>query len=135
MSLLTWNESYSVGVQTLDRQHVGLFNTLNELHAAMLKGEAKNMTGPLLRKLLTYTKEHFAAEEALMASAKYPKLAEHIAQHRDLTRQVNDYVSRFERGELTLSVHLLNFLRDWLTGHIQKTDRDYAPCLNDHGIR
>jgi hemerythrin len=30
---------------------------------------------------------------------------------------------------------LLNFLRDWLTNHIQKEDRQYSSWLNQRGIR
>ncbi len=55
--------------------------------------------------------------------------------HRDLVKQVDGYVARFERGEISLNVHLLNFLRDWLTNHIQKTDHQYGPWLNEHGVK
>jgi hemerythrin-like metal-binding protein len=135
MALLTWNQKYSVGVHALDDQHTGLFKILNDLHAAMLKGQAQTLTGPLLKKLVDYTRTHFADEESLMARTKYPGLTEHRAQHQDLVKQVEGYVERFERGEITLNVHLLNFLRDWLTNHIQKSDHQYGPWMNDHGVR
>jgi hemerythrin-like metal-binding protein len=131
---MTWNSKYSVGVKHLDGQHTVLFGLLNDLHAAMLKGEAQSMTGPLLRKLVDYTHTHFAAEEKMLAESKYPGLAEHKIKHRDLIKQVEDYASRFDRGEITLNLHLMNFLRDWLTNHIQKTDHEYGPWLNEHGM-
>lgn len=134
MALMTWNSKYSVGVKHLDGQHTVLFGLLNDLHAAMLKGEAQSMTGPLLRKLVDYTHTHFAAEEKMLAESKYPGLAEHKIKHRDLIKQVEDYASRFDRGEITLNLHLMNFLRDWLTNHIQKTDHEYGPWLNEHGM-
>jgi hemerythrin len=134
MALMTWNDGFSVGVKTMDDQHKGLVNTLNDLHAAMLNGQAKQVTGLLLERLVRYTREHFSAEEAKMNATHYPGLAEHRVKHRDLTRQVEQYVTRFDRGEITLNVHLLNFLRDWLTSHIQKEDRNYGPWLNDHGV-
>jgi len=134
MALMTWNKNYSVGVQTIDSQHTVLFDILNDLHAAMLKGQAQSLTGPLLRKLLEYTNTHFKAEEAMMATAKYPGLAEHKIKHRDLVKQVEDYVARYERGEITLNLHLLNFLRDWLYNHIQKVDKEYSSCLNERGM-
>ena len=133
MALMTWNKNYSVGVQTLDGQHTGLFEILNDLHAAMMKGQAQSLTGPLLRKLLEYTNTHFKAEEAMMAGTKYPGLADHKIKHRDLVKQVEDYVARYEKGEITLNLHLLNFLRDWLTNHIQKVDKEYGPWLNERG--
>lgn len=134
MALLSWNSKYAVGVKALDNQHTVLFDCLNELHGAMLKGQAQALTGPLLKKLLDYTQTHFSAEEALMERAKYPGLAEHRAKHRELIKQVEEYASRHERGEITLNLQLLNFLRDWLTEHIQKTDQQYGPCMNEQGI-
>jgi hemerythrin len=135
MALLAWNNSYSVGVQTIDSQHTVLFDILNELHGAMMTGQAASLTGPILKKLVTYTREHFTAEEAMMAKAKYPGLAEHQVKHKDLIKQVEDYSARFDRGEITLNLHLLNFLRDWLTNHIQKVDHEYGPYLNKAGIK
>jgi hemerythrin len=135
MALLTWNSKYSVGVKALDSQHTVLFDILNDLHAAMMKGQAQSLTGPMLRKLVDYTRNHFASEESMLAAAQYPGLAEHRIKHRDLTRQVEDYSARFERGEITLNLHLLNFLRDWLSNHIQKVDGEYGPWLNEHGVR
>ncbi|HEY1161023.1 MAG TPA: bacteriohemerythrin [Terracidiphilus sp.] len=134
MALLKWNCRYSVGVSTLDSQHTVLFTILNDLHDAMLKGQAQSMTGPLLRKLVDYTRRHFSAEESMMAGTKYPGLAEHRAKHVKLTKQVEDHLGRFERGEIALNVELLNFLRDWLNNHIMKEDHQYGPWLNEHGL-
>jgi len=134
LALLTWNSKYSVGVNALDSQHTALFDILNDLHAAMLKGQAQPMTGPLLHKLVEYTRTHFTAEEAMLAETSYPGLSDHRKLHHDLMKQVEDYSVRFERGEITLNLHLLNFLRDWLTNHIQKVDHEYGPWLNEHGV-
>lgn len=87
------------------------------------------MTGDLLHKLVKYTRDHFTAEEALMAAAGYTGLAQHRLKHRELMKQVGDFVARFERGESNLNLPLLNFLRDWLTNHIQQEDKLYGPAL------
>ena len=134
MALLTWNSTYSVGVKSIDSQHTVLFDTLNDLHGAMMTGQASTLTGPILKKLITYTREHCTAEEAMLTKTNYPGLAEHKIKHRDLIKQVEDYSARFDRGEITLNLHLLNFLRDWLTNHIQKVDHEYGPWLNKNGI-
>ena len=69
----SWNSGYSVGVKTIDGQHTKLFDMLNDLHSAMMSGKTQGVTGKLLHKLVDYTREHFAAEEAMMASAKFPE--------------------------------------------------------------
>ena len=43
MALLTWSSKYSVGVQSMDSQHTVLFGILNDLHTAMMKGEASKL--------------------------------------------------------------------------------------------
>ena len=135
MAFLTWNSRYSVGVKTLDGQHTTLIDILNDLYAAMMKGQAQSLTGPLLRKLVDYTKTHFAAEEGMLNATKYPGLTAHQLKHRDLIKQVEEYASLYDKGEITLNLQLLNFLGDWLTNHIQKIDREYGPWLNEHGVK
>jgi hemerythrin len=135
MALMTWSNKFSVGVRTMDDQHTVLFDSLNELHNAMMKGEGQKQTVTLLRSLLKYTNDHFSAEEAMMQAAHYPDLAAHRAKHRDLTRQVQEFVTRYERGEAALNIQLLNFLRDWLANHIQGSDHEYGPWINSHGVK
>jgi hemerythrin len=135
MALLTWNTSYSVGVLKIDSQHTLLFAILNDLHAALLKGQAQNLTSSMLHQLAEYTQSHFSTEEAMMVAANYPGLADHKLKHRELVKQVDDYVLLYDKGEITLNVQLLNFLRDWLTNHIQKVDMAYSACLIQHGVR
>jgi hemerythrin-like metal-binding protein len=134
MALASWNSSYSVGVKSIDTQHTVLFDILNELHDAMMKGQASNVTSPLLKKLVKYTQEHFAAEEKTLEAAKYPGLRDHQVKHADLIRQVQEYVVRHDKGEITVNMQLMNFLRDWLTNHIQKVDKEYGSWLNSHGV-
>jgi hemerythrin len=135
MALINFGEEYSVGVQTINNQHKVLFGIINDLHEGMMTGQARSLTGPLLKKLVDYTRNHFTAEEAMMNAAAYPKLAAHQIKHRDLVKQVEDYIARYDRGETTLNIQLLNFLRDWLTNHIQKEDKQYSSCMIEHGIR
>jgi hemerythrin len=135
MALITWTEKLSVGVKSIDDQHTILFETINELHAAMMRGQARTIVGTLLHTLADYTRHHFAAEEAMMAAAQYPGLAPHRIKHRELTKEVEGYVARYEQGDITLSMPLLNFLSSWLSNHIQNTDKEYGPWMNERGVR
>jgi hemerythrin len=135
MPLVTWSDKLSVGVKAIDEQHTILFNTINELHAAMMKGQARTIVGELLCRLLLYTRNHFTEEERLMETAGYPDLPQHRILHRNLTKQVEDYIARFQQGDLTLSTDLSGFLSDWLKKHILAVDQSYGPCLNQRGIK
>ncbi len=136
MSLLTWDNSrYSVGVKSIDDEHHQLFGLINDLHDAMLKGQAQSLMGSLLHKLADYTQTHFAAEEKMMTATRYPGLVEHQMKHHELIKQVKEFSARFEKGEVALNLDLMNFLRDWLTNHIQKVDHECGPWLNQHGMQ
>ena len=134
MALITWSDQLSVGVKCIDDQHTVLFDAINELHAAMMKGQGRAKVGELLCTLLVYTRSHFANEEEMMAAAKYPGLPQHCIKHRALTKQVEDYIARHQRGDATISHDLADFLSDWLTAHIQSVDKSYGPFLNERGI-
>ena len=135
MSVMTWNDSYSVGVKTIDQQHSGLFAIVNELHAAMMNGQAKSVLGALLDKLVKYTQEHFMYEERMMEASKYPSFADHKVHHIDLTKQVSEFMVRYKQGDGALNIDLLRFLSDWLTKHIQHEDKQYGPWLNRSGVK
>jgi hemerythrin len=135
MALVTWNNNYSVGIATIDQQHMSLFDALNELHSAMMQGKAKEITGSLIRNLVAYTREHFSMEEAMLVKASFRDLAKHRRRHAEFTQQITGFLARFEKGDLSLNVELLNVLRDWLTNHIMREDHSYRSCLVQHGMR
>jgi len=134
MALFAWKDEYSVGVHSLDLQHKTLVDTLNQLHQGMLDRESRKVTGTLLKRLATYTVEHFVTEERYFVSTAYPKGPAHAAHHIELTNQVKAYIERYDRGDLSLDIHLLDFLRKWLMNHILSEDKEYTCWLNKAGI-
>jgi hemerythrin len=134
MALITWDERYSVGVRTLDKQHNVLFGILNDLYDAVKKGHAQTVTSPLLNSLTDHTRQHFASEENLMASTGFPGAAAHREKHQDLMNKVEAFSGRLDRGDVLLSVDLFNSLSEWIATHIQKEDKEYGPWLNERGV-
>jgi hemerythrin len=127
--MFDWKDSYSVHVQSIDGQHQNLFRMAGELHRAMSAGDSKLVLAKLLDKLVDYTAVHFAHEERLMQSAKYPDFAAHKAAHDELTRQVLKFQEDFKAGRIAIGISLLQFLKSWLEKHIQETDKKYTPYL------
>jgi len=135
MALVVWSDKLSVGVRSVDDQHAVLFKAINDLHDAMMKGQARAIVGELLCRLLVYTRNHFSREEAMLEDAGYPGLAGHRLLHDELTKQVEEYIARYQRSDLTLSNHLANFLSDWLKQHILDTDQSYGRWLKEQGMQ
>lgn len=134
MSLINWNGSLNLGIESIDKQHQELVRIINALHDAMLAGKAKAVLGPILLELVNYTKQHFRHEEKLFRICAYAQTAAHSAQHASLTKQVLEFQTQFDAGATSLSIEVMEFLRDWLTKHIQETDKEYVSALSSHGI-
>jgi len=134
MALITWNSTYSVNVKEIDLQHQKLIALINQLHDGMKAGKGKEITGKILSDLADYTKFHFGYEEKFFDQTKYPDTMVHKRQHSDLVKQVVDYISKFQQGEVILTMELMNFLKDWLMNHIVATDKKYTSFLNSKGI-
>ena len=127
--MFEWNNSYSVGIGSIDAQHQNLFRLAAELYAAMATGQGKAACGKILDRLVQYTVSHFSHEERLMRLHDYPNLAAHKAEHDALTKQVQQFQSDFKAGHATITVELLQFLKSWLEHHIGSSDQQYAPFL------
>ena len=134
MPLMTWTAKYSVGVKKFDEEHKHLFRMVNDLNDAMSEGKGKEILRQVLAGLATYTQYHFAAEEAALKQAGFAELAIHQSEHRALTEKVKNFMRDYERGDASVSVELLMFLRDWLDRHILGTDRRYTAQLNANRV-
>jgi hemerythrin len=131
--MFEWNDSYRTGVHSVDAQHQNLFVIAEELYKAMSSGQGKAAVGRTLDRLIQYTATHFAHEERLMRLHNYPDLAPHKAQHEKLAQQVLQFREDYQAGKITMTVQLLEFLRDWLQNHIRTSDQKYAPFLAEQG--
>ena len=129
MSMFQWKPEYSLGHTEIDSQHKRLFELANELHSAMAVGQGKAHMSKTLASLIDYTRMHFATEERLMQAHLYPDYLKHKADHDALTAQVVSLQKEFETGHGSLTVGLLQFLKDWLLHHIGETDRKVAAYL------
>jgi hemerythrin len=68
-------------------------------------------------------------EEALMGQSRYPGTAKHKEIHRDLVKQVAELVDKHQKGTLTMTMPVMDFLQDWLVKHIQSEDFRLAEFL------
>lgn len=130
-----WTEKYRVNIAELDQQHQGLFDTVNQLNAALTSGEAQAATDAILQKLLDYASTHFASEETLMSKFNYPGLPTHRAEHQAFVDRVVKLVKDYRDGKPGVPVSLMFFLQAWLKGHILHSDKAYSAFLNARGVK
>jgi len=135
MALFQWDDSLSVNVAEIDGQHQKLVAMINNLNEAMKQGKGKDVLGPIVSELVSYAGSHFATEEAYFNKFKYPAAASHKIEHVNFVKKVTEFKSGFDSGKLPLTIEVMNFLKDWLKGHILGTDKKYVPFFNANGLK
>jgi hemerythrin len=134
-STFRWSEKYSVHIAALDRQHQGLFDTINELNDALASGVGSVVADPVLKKLVDYALTHFSSEETLMTEYEFPGLSTHRMEHQKFVQAVTKFMDDYHTGKPGVPVSLLLFLQDWLKQHILVADKAYSGYLNARGVR
>jgi hemerythrin len=134
MKTLEWNESYSVGVKSLDEQHMNLFSLINKMRTMVTSQDQSADMGNLLVELEKYAHEHFLTEEGLLKKYNYYGLDQQKKEHLLYEQKVLEYHARIEKSEENILLDMIGFLVDWWTGHIQGTDSEYRFFLNNRGV-
>lgn len=124
--IFPWRDEYSVRIPNIDAQHQQLVALINDLHAAMMKGDGSQALGRILDDLVRYAEGHFSYEEAMLQQRGYSGLDAHRAEHLALARQVNALREQFRSGRMLMTVGVMQFLKEWLANHILAKDADYA---------
>ncbi|MCP4143693.1 MAG: bacteriohemerythrin [bacterium] len=136
MPFIIWNNSYSIGIESIDQEHQTLVAMMNDLHDAMQQNnlEEKDVLKDILDSLLSYTATHFNNEENYFDQFEYPDTDSHKKEHADFIKKVSRFKIRFDKGEEALSYEIMVFLKDWLLNHIKFSDKKYAQFFIDNGL-
>lgn len=134
MAFIKWSDSLSVHVAEIDEQHQKLIQLINMLHDAMLEKKGKEVLADILDQLAAYTVYHFSTEEKYMEQCNYSGLLLHKKEHDSFVGKVDSLIKDYQANKLGITIDLMNFLRDWVSHHIQVTDKKYSETFNKNGI-
>ena len=135
MPLVEWDESFSVNINLIDRQHKKLFRLANEYHQALVDGKSKFALYKLLDGLAEYTAIHFSTEERYFAEFNFEDVEEHKRQHKVILDKTNELIAKAEVGVGIVDDEISKFLQIWLQGHIKGTDPKYVKCFHKNGLK
>ncbi len=136
MSIVSWNDSFSVNIEIFDNHHKLLISMLNILHDILNSAHIDfEIVDVIFDELVEYVKYHFSEEEKAMMKYKFPGLKIHRREHLNFVNFViTSKVTLTQTGYLLSAIELLNFLKEWLIQHILGTDMKYSKFLNEHGV-
>ena len=130
-----WSDQYTVDIQEIDDQHKNLVKIINKLYSAFLKNSLGEEIEDIMQKLIDYTEYHFTTEENYFEEFNYEDKNHHIALHHKFVDKLKDIEEDMENTDSKVSGNLMNFLRTWLTSHIQVEDKKYMFCFKSKGLK
>jgi len=135
MAFIEWDDSFSVDISEIDKQHQKLFAMINELADATHGDTAENTLRGIADGLVSYIDVHFTCEEDYFDQFGYAEAQGHKKEHANFVQRVLAFMDEFEQGNLDVSTDMMQFLSDWLVAHIKGSDRRYAPFLIAQGVK
>lgn len=126
-SHVEWRDEFSIGVESIDREHQRLFKIINKLFAFREEEKDSQWTCQEgIKYFKSHALTHFADEEAYMKSIGYEGLEQHQRIHRSFREDTLPALEQeLERtGYAPDSVdHFLGVCTGWLIGHTQTEDQ------------
>lgn len=124
-------ESFEIGIAEIDLQHRQINNLLQRLKRSADKQYAYAASA-ILAELVMQTRIHFAVEESLMRLLSFPDTEAHVAEHRHLMEQLENFSKRAQ--DFDVADGLSDFIQTWLLDHIDNHDRKFVAHFLSKGI-
>lgn len=122
---MVWKESYRLGVERIDNQHMELFRMTENL----IKAIAVNAPVEVYKETIDFLKEyviyHFHDEEEYQASINYSGLDAHREEHIGFTETVLEYETKLINSNFDMHIlkDLAGTVAAWLIYHVADTDQ------------
>ena len=129
MRVLKWDDSLSVQVSEIDEDHRRLVDLFNFLNRCVVEGDAPDYIEAVMEELISFTIWHFRHEERLMLKYRYEGLEEHKKEHQELIESARALQDKFIQEGTLVSSEDIEFLEQWLTGHILGADMEMGSYL------
>jgi hemerythrin len=132
MSLFRWSNAHSVYLPEIDAEHRAIYRLGDELHKAVLANADSALLQPILVNLLETVEQHFRHEERLMRAIHYTSFTWHKGQHDAARKRSRALARRIAGGETAAAGEMVEFLSEWLRGHIAVADRMMGARLRNY---
>lgn len=123
MTSLQWNDEFTTGVDTIDSEHLELFDLVNEIIGSLLAGGSGQSVVDLLAVVRANVAAHFAHEEAFMDEVAFADRVAHKAAHDALLAEIEAIMKDTEAGAYDdRRAELAHRLSMWFSDHFNKMD-------------
>ncbi len=127
-------EDLLTGHETIDSQHVELFNRLNSVLDAAEQKKSVMEVRKFVLFLADYIREHLELEEQIMNSLTFPDKDNHFQEHDHFRSSIYTIIDNFSNDKITyneLIIALQTRIGDWFINHINRTDREMVSFIQN----
>ncbi len=124
---IEWQDNFSVGDDTLDQQHMRLFDIMNQFYDKIVSHPEKELVilPDVLDKLFDFVQYHFETEENYMRKIGYSDVEDHLIAHNEILDELMHLKERLFKKEIEISVEMIVFFEEWIINHILGVDAKY----------
>ena len=128
---LQWIKSFETGSAEIDALHQALVEECNGMLLAVENGGEWPRILAGARRLVEGCVQHFRHEEELLEGTRFPRAAEHMAEHRRIEHELQALIFRMTMVDGSLEEHLAypRALGPMLVEVIVRHDLDYRSHL------
>lgn len=119
---LEWSKEYEIGIKKIDDDHKKLVDLIVEFDESSF-GKRKELASKSIHFLSEYAIKHFTSEEEIMKN--WHGNIRNKEEHKEFLQQIEFFQRQLEiKGPLFLET-IIMYLKNWLIGHILKTDKGF----------
>ena len=135
MTMIEWDDKYSVDISLIDEQHKKLIEIINKASMVEISSNSQKDVLAILDQMTEYILKHFETEEHYMKEFDFPGFQPHRNEHIDFTNTTIDYKIRAVGGDYKIINEIIEYLMEWVVNHIQVIDRQYIGCFKKNGLK
>ena len=132
---IKWEDSYSVGISSIDEQHKIFFSLMNEVTSSYYEKKSLEVMEKIFKELFDYANYHFSTEERYFEEFKYEGAPLHIEEHKNYIKRLSEIQTKLSEDHTKAAVELVDFMEDWFVHHINLVDKQYTECFQEHGLK
>ncbi|MGL5270393.1 MAG: bacteriohemerythrin [Selenomonadaceae bacterium] len=125
--MLQWKDEYCTGIAPIDEQHKELFRIANRIYDLLkndLIPDKYDSIVAIISELQNYTRYHFKTEEDYMQQINYRRFLSQKAAHNEFLAKMDAIdLEKIDNSQNQYLIEILDFVLDWLAGHIVKADK------------
>lgn len=124
----TWQQKFEIGHPRIDFEHRIFLDLIAQFASQAQSGAPAKRLLRTCAELYKYADFHFFSEEGLMEEIEWPETAAHKLLHRELLKQLQDYIDSVAVDQVR-TTEMIGFLLQWFISHTATEDRKLAQAL------